>query len=55
LLAPDNIKAFESPEYEYIIGARNRNETEAIKFQIFTNTFSDGKTISIPKNENIIS
>jgi transposase len=52
LLSNDNIKALESLEYEYIIGARIRNETEAIKSQIFSNAFSDGKTISIPKNDN---
>jgi transposase len=52
LLSNENIKALESCGYEYIIGARIRNETEAIKSQIFSNTFSDGKTISITKNDN---
>jgi hypothetical protein len=36
--------------YEYIIGARIRNESEAIKSMIFSNTFTDGKTVSITKN-----
>jgi len=37
LLSNDNIKALESDGYEYIIGARIRNETELIKSQIFSN------------------
>ena len=52
MLSNDNIKALESLEYEYIIEARIRNETEAIKSQIFSNAFSDRKTIRIPKNDN---
>jgi len=31
LLTNDNIKALESKQYEYIIGARLKNETEKIK------------------------
>jgi len=49
LLSNDNIKALESDGYEYIIGARIRNETEIIKSQIFSNVFTDGKTVSIQK------
>ena len=49
LLSNDNIKALESDGYEYIIGARIRNETELIKSQIFSNVFTDGKTVSIQK------
>jgi transposase len=49
LLSNDNIKALESDGYEYIIGARIRNETEIIKSQIFSNVFTDGKTVNIKK------
>jgi transposase len=49
LLSNDNIKALESQGYEYILGARIRNETEIIKSQIFSNVFTDGKTVSIQK------
>jgi transposase len=52
LLSNENINALESSGYEYIIGARIRNETETIKSQILSNTFTDGKTISIAKNDN---
>ena len=52
LLTNDNIQALESSGYEYIIGARIRNETEAIKSKIFSNTFTDGKTVSIIKNDS---
>jgi len=51
LLSNDNIKALESHGYEYIIGARIRNETEIIKSQIFSNVFTDGTTIGIIKGE----
>jgi transposase len=50
LLSNDNIRALESDGYEYIIGARIRNETELIKSQIFSNVFTVGKTVSIQKS-----
>ncbi len=34
LLSTDNIKALEQNEYEYILGARPKNETNKIKEQI---------------------
>jgi transposase len=51
LLSNDNIKALESKGYEYIIGARIKNETEAIKSQILSTSFVDGTTKSYSKNK----
>ncbi len=42
LLSNDNIKALESKQYEYIIGARIKNETDQIKKQKIRNSFKDG-------------
>jgi len=49
LLSNENIKALESKEYEYIIGARLKNESENIKEQILQTKFTDGSTISFKK------
>lgn len=49
LLSNENIKALEEKGYEYIIGARVKNESEIIKTQILSHSFSDGATISIKK------
>lgn len=52
LLSKDNIKALEDHGYEYILGARLKNESNIIKEEILQTTFKDGKTISIKKNAN---
>ena len=39
LLSKDNIKSLEDNEYEYIIGARIKNETENIKGKILSLLF----------------
>lgn len=49
LLSNDNIKALEQKGYEYIIGARLKNEPENIKKQILKNQFSEGQVIRINK------
>ncbi len=49
LLSNENIKSLESQDYEYIIGARLKNEPDKIKKLILSNKFSDGTTISIEK------
>jgi len=49
LLSNDNIKALESKQYEYIIGARLKNESEKIKKQILKTKFIDGTLISFEK------
>ena len=51
LLSTENIKALEAKEYEYILGARIKNEPDKIKKQIFDNEFSNGQTICINKSE----
>jgi transposase len=51
LLSNDNIKALESNGYEYILGARIKNETEALKLKILSTSFSDGITISYSKSK----
>ncbi|MFH0866681.1 MAG: IS1634 family transposase, partial [Bacteroidota bacterium] len=50
LLSNDNIKALEGKQYEYIIGARLKNESDKIKNQILKNKYIDGSIISIKKS-----
>lgn len=52
LLSNDNITALQANNYEYILGARLKNETERIKSEILKNQFKDGTTISLSKTEN---
>jgi len=52
LLSNDNIKALEDLDYQYIIGARIKNESGKIKKQILNKQFSDGKMITIKKPDN---
>jgi len=52
LLSNDNIAALEANGYEYILGARLKNEPGIIKTEILQHTFSDGDTISVAKTEN---
>lgn len=51
LLSNDNIKALEQKGYEYIIGARLKNEPENVKKQILKNQFSEGQIIRINKTD----
>jgi transposase len=53
LLSNDNIKALEESHYEYIIGARLKNESEKIKTKITKSKFIDGTTLSIKKSVEI--
>jgi hypothetical protein len=53
LLSKENIKALEEKGYEYIIGARLKNETDKLKQKILQADFSDGTIISFEKQENI--
>jgi transposase len=50
LLSNENIKALEENQYEYIIGARLKNESEKIKTKIIESKFTDGATLSIVKS-----
>jgi transposase len=52
LLSNDNVKALEQMGYEYIIGARIKNEPEDIKKRILKNQFSEGRIITINKSGN---
>jgi transposase len=51
LLSNDNIAALETNGYEYILGARLKNESGRIKTEILQHVFSDGDTTSITKDE----
>lgn len=52
LLSNDNIKALESDNYQYILGARIKNENKKIKNQILEIKYTDGLTINIDKDIN---
>jgi len=52
LLSNENIKALKANGYEYILGARLKNEPEKIKKQILQNKFADGSTISVEKSDD---
>jgi len=49
LLSKDNITALEENSYQYILGARIKNESEFIKSQILNAGLTDGMTCSFPK------
>lgn len=53
LLSNDNIKALEQKNYEYIIGARLKNEPKKIKQQILEKSLSDGMMTTIKKTAGI--
>jgi transposase len=52
LLSNDNIKALEDLDYQYIIGARIKNESGKIKKQILDRQLSDGQIMTIKKPDN---
>jgi len=52
LLSNDNIKALETQKYEYILGARIKNESEKIKREVLKTQFTDGTTKDLKKSEN---
>lgn len=52
LLSNDNIIALEQRNYQYIIGARLKNEPEGIKEQILQKKLSDGEVMKIQKSNN---
>lgn len=51
LLSKENINTLEEKSYEYIIGARLKNEPDTIKKQILERKWSDGKVVGIKRNE----
>ena len=52
LLSNENIIALEEKQYEYIIGARIKNETNEIKNKILKETYNDDSVLNIVKNLN---
>jgi transposase len=50
LLTKKNIEALRDARYEYIIGARLKNESEAIKEQIIQKEYQDGTTHTVIDN-----
>ena len=51
LLSNENIKTLEKKGYQYIIGARVKNESEKIKKKILERQLSDGQMMSIKKQD----
>jgi transposase len=49
LLSNENIKALEEKKYEYIIGARLKNETENVRREILARQLGDGQMMKIKK------
>jgi len=52
LLSKDNIRALEEQNYQYIIGARLKNESEKIKKQIQEARLFDGDILKIKRADN---
>ena len=52
LLSNDNIIALEDQGYEYILGARLKNETDKLKEQVLKTDFTDGAITSFKRQEN---
>jgi transposase len=51
LLSNENIKALEEKNYEYIIGARLKNEANKTKVKILAKKLNDGQIIAIKKSD----
>ena len=52
LLTKDNLKALEDEHYQYIIGARIKNEAEQIKQKILAKKWGDGKVAHMRKDDH---
>lgn len=51
LLSKANIQMLEENEYQYILGGRIKNESREIKKQILSQSWKDGKSTSLYKND----
>ncbi len=51
LLNKDNISMLEANDYQYILGARIKNETQKVKDRILEEQWQDGHSISIKKGK----
>jgi transposase len=54
LLSNENIQLLEKNNYQYILGARLKNESNTIKKQILKKTLTDGASIAIKKNKPLV-
>ncbi len=52
LLSKENIKALEQNNYDYIIGARLKNEPQKTKYKIIEKKFKNGQIVTIKKANN---
>lgn len=53
LLSSENIAELIRLNYPFILGARMKNETDALKHQILSQTYTDGKNITLHKQKDI--
>jgi transposase len=54
LLSNENIVALEQQQYQYIIGARLKNESQKIKQQLIQNKWTDGQILRLKKGEQTL-
>jgi transposase len=54
LLSNDNLKALQAEGYQYILGARIKNESEQVKQRIQEQEWKDGKVIRISRKNDAI-
>ena len=52
LMSNKNIRELEERDYEFIIGARIKNESEELKKQILLLKLKDGESVALQKNTN---
>jgi Transposase len=52
LLSNENIKQLQEGNYQYILGARIKNETSKLQQQILSNKLENGQSFCIQKDEN---
>lgn len=52
LLSCENIKQLEAGGYQYILGARIKNESNKLKQQILENKPANGQSVCLPKDKN---
>jgi transposase len=53
LLSKENIEVLEKNQYQYIIGARIKNESNRLKSEILSTTFIEGSVKNFPKTKTI--
>lgn len=52
LLSNDNLEELQTKKYQYILGARIKNESSPLKEKILALSLSDGESMSLEKNPN---